>query len=37
MCFTFDAYLVAGFTPVIRSGPLDTPIDRPDGVMPLIS
>lgn len=32
MCFTFDAYLVAGFTPVIRSGPLDTPIDRPDGM-----
>ncbi|MDG1640354.1 arabinose operon transcriptional regulator AraC [Klebsiella huaxiensis] len=32
MCFTFDAYLVAGFTPVVRSGPLDTPIDRPDGM-----
>jgi AraC family transcriptional regulator of arabinose operon len=32
MCFTFDAYLVAGFTPILCNGPLDTPIDRPDGM-----
>ncbi|BES85197.1 DNA-binding transcriptional regulator AraC [Pectobacterium araliae] len=32
MCFTFDAYLVAGFTPVILNGPLDTAIERPNGM-----
>lgn len=32
MCFTFDAYLVAGFTPVIVDGPHDIPIDRPNGM-----
>ncbi|TKI02399.1 arabinose operon transcriptional regulator AraC [Martelella alba] len=32
MCFTFDAYLVAGFTPVLINGPHDTPVFRPDGM-----
>lgn len=32
MCFSFDAYLVAGFTPVIINGPHDQPISRPDGM-----
>lgn len=32
MCFTFDAFLVAGFTPVIHRGTFDTPIDRPSGM-----
>lgn len=32
MCYVFDGYLVAGFTPVLIGGPHDIPVDRPGGM-----
>lgn len=32
MCFTFDSYLVAGFTPIRDGNGFDTPVYRPDGM-----
>ncbi|MDC0609628.1 arabinose operon transcriptional regulator AraC [Vibrio sp.] len=32
MCFTFDSYLVAGFTPIKKGNCFDNPIYRPEGM-----